>query len=156
MEIREIKVKSILGKSSICDYCINPYVGCEHACIYCYADYYTKKISKHKEEWGSFVDIKINADSILKKEIKKIKPSSVWISSLTDPYQPLELKYEITKKCIEILLKNDFFIIIQTKSSNVIRDLEIFKKYKNNVEIVFTITMLEENFRKIFAAIFIF
>jgi DNA repair photolyase len=143
MRVKEIKVKSILGKSSIGDYCINPYVGCMHACIYCYADYYTKKFSRHQEEWGEFVDVKINAPEILIKEIGKKKKGIVYISSLTDAYQPLEAKYGITRKILEILARYDWPVIIQTKSTSVLRDLDVLKKF-NNIEVGLTIISLEE------------
>jgi len=143
MKIREIKVNSILGKSSIGDYCINPYVGCMHACIYCYADYYTKKNFKHLEEWGEFVDVKINAPEVLLKEIVKKKKGAVYISSLTDAYQPLEAKYGITRRILEILARYDWPVIIQTKSSLILRDLDILKKF-SNVEVGFTIISLDE------------
>jgi len=144
MIVKEIKVNSILGKSSIGDYCINPYVGCMYACVYCYADYYTKKFSRHQEEWGEFVDVKINVPEVLLKEIGKKKRGIVYISSLTDAYQPLEAKYGITRKILEILASYDWPVIIQTKSSLVLRDLDILKKF-SNVEVGFTIISLDEN-----------
>ncbi|MEM5834231.1 MAG: radical SAM protein [Candidatus Aenigmatarchaeota archaeon] len=149
MQVKEIKCKSILNRSKLADYCINCYVGCEHACVYCYAEYYTKKYTQHKEEWGRFVDVKINSPEILRKEILNKKKGSVFLSSLTDPYQPLEKKYELTRKCLEILQRNNFSVCIQTKSSLVLRDLEILKKFKD-CEVGFTITTLEEKIRKNF------
>ena len=148
MIIREIKVKSILGKSSIGDYCINPYVGCQHSCIYCYADYYTRKFSKHEEEWGNFVDVKINAPEILLKEIVKKKKGIVYLSSLTDPYQPLEAKYKITRKILEILLRYNWPVVIQTKSSLILRDLDLLKRFKE-IEVGFTIISLSEISKKL-------
>ncbi|MEM5790753.1 MAG: radical SAM protein [Candidatus Aenigmatarchaeota archaeon] len=139
-----------MNKSKLANYCINCYVGCEHACVYCYASYYTKKYTKHKEEWGSFVDIKINTPEILMKEILRKKKGSVFISSLTDPYQPLEKKYKLTRKCIEILLRNNFSIWLQTKSSLVARDIDILKKFKENCEVGFTVITLNEKIREIF------
>ncbi|MGC8812197.1 MAG: SPL family radical SAM protein [Candidatus Aenigmatarchaeota archaeon] len=150
MEVREIRCKSLLNKSKLSDYCINCYVGCQHSCTYCYAEYYTKKYTKHKEGWGSFVDAKINAPEVLRKEILKKKKGSVFLSSLTDPYQPLEKKYELTRKCLEILLRNNFSVWVQTKSSLILRDLDIMKKFKERCEVCFTITSLNENFRKVF------
>ncbi len=144
MGIDEIKVNSILGKSSIGDYCINPYVGCMHACVYCYADYYTRKFSKHEEEWGEFVDVKINTPEVLLKEIGKKRKGIVYISSLTDAYQPIEAKYGITRKILEILARYDWPIIVQTKSSLVLRDLDLLKKF-SNVKVGFTIISLDEN-----------
>lgn len=150
MVIREIKCKSLLNKSKIEDYCINPYVGCQHACVYCYASYYTKKYSKHTEPWGSFVDVKINAFEVLRKEILKKKKGSVYVSSLTDPYQPLEKKYELTKKCLEILLRNNFSVCVQTKSFLITRDIDLFKKFKEKCEVGLTITCFDEKVKEIF------
>jgi len=144
MKIREIKVNSIIGKSSIGDYCINPYVGCLHACIYCYADYYTRKFSNHEEGWGEFVDVKINAPEVLLKEITKKKKGTIYISPLTDAYQPIEAKYRITRKILEILARYDWPIIIQTKSSLVLRDLDVLKMF-TKVKVGFTIISLDGN-----------
>jgi DNA repair photolyase len=149
MIVREIRCKSLLNESQLADYCINPYVGCEHACKYCYASYLTKKFTQHSEPWGEFVDVKINAPQILRKEVLKKKRGKVFLSSLTDPYQPLEKKYQLTRKCLEVLLKHQFPIIIQTKSSLVLRDLDLLKKFKD-CEVGFTITTLDESVRKIF------
>ncbi|MEM5772849.1 MAG: radical SAM protein [Candidatus Aenigmatarchaeota archaeon] len=149
MIVKEIKCKSLLNESQLADYCINCYIGCEHGCKYCYADSITKRFSLHKEPWGEFVDVKINAPEILRKEILKKKKGKVFLSSLTDPYQPLEKKYQLTRKCLEILLKHQFPIIIQTKSALILRDLDLLKKFKN-CEVGFTITTLDEEIRKKF------
>jgi len=149
MIVKEIKCKSLLNKSQLADYCINCYVGCSHGCKYCYATSITKKFSPHKEMWGEFVDVKVNAAEILKKEIGKKKKGKVFLSSLTDPYQPLERKYQLTRRCLEILLQHKFPIIIQTKSSLVLRDLDLLKKFES-CEVGFTITSLNEKVRKDF------
>ena len=149
MKIREIFCKSLLNKSAICDYCINPYVGCQHGCLYCYAEYYTKKYTNHEEPWGSFVDVRINAPQVLSREILKKKRGSIYISSLTDAYQPLEKKYKITRKILEVLIPLDFSIVIQTKSCLVLRDIDLLKQFKE-CEVGFTITTLDEKIRKIF------
>jgi DNA repair photolyase len=133
----------------LADYCINPYVGCQHACKYCYADSITRRFSKHKEPWAKFLDVKVNALEILRKEVLRKKKGTVFISSLTDPYQPLEKKYELTKKILKILLRNNFSVCIQTKSSLVIRDIDLLKKFKE-CEVGLTITTLDENIRKNF------
>ena len=148
MKIVEIKVKKILGESKITDYTINPYIGCQHSCFYCYSKHYTRKFLKEKEEWGKFVYVKVNAAKILEKEIRKKKKGSVYLSSLTDPYQPIEKKYKITREILDVLAKNNWKVIIQTKSSLVLRDLDILKKFEE-IEVGFTITTLNENLRKI-------
>lgn len=89
MNIKEIHSKSILSSSQGYDYVINPYVGCQHECSYCYATF-MKRFTGHKESWGDFVDVKINAPELLKDEITKKKQGTVWVSGVTDPYQPLE------------------------------------------------------------------
>jgi DNA repair photolyase len=146
MLVNEIFCKSILSRSRLygCDFSINPYRGCEHACIYCYAPY----ILREQREWGSFVDVKVNAPEILVKDMLKAKRGVIYISSVTDPYQPLEKKYELTRKILEILKDTKFFVSIQTKSSLVLRDIDLLKKM--DCEVGFTITSLDENARKVF------
>jgi DNA repair photolyase len=148
MIIKEVHVKTILSKSKVFDYTTNPYVGCIHGCTYCYARF-IKRFTNHQEPWGKFVDVKINAPELLKKEIKKKRKGKVWISSICDPYQPLERKYKLTKACLEILLKYNWPIIIQTKSDLVLRDIDLLKEFKE-VEVGITITTASENIRKIF------
>ena len=108
-----------------------------------------KRFSSHKENWGEFVDVKINAPELLSQEIKEKKKGRVWISGVCDPYQPVEKKYELTKKCLEILQKNNWPVVIQTKSPLVLRDLELLKKFQE-IEVGFTITTDDEEIRKIF------
>ncbi|MEN6621604.1 MAG: radical SAM protein [Smithella sp.] len=148
MKIKKIKAKSILSKSQIYDYALNPYVGCQHDCIYCYAKF-MKRFTGHKEKWGEFVDIKINAPDLLAHEVKRKKKGRVWISGVCDPYQPLEKKYTLTERCLEVLVQNNWPITIQTKSALVIRDIEILKK-ANEIEVGFTITTADEEIRIIF------
>ena len=148
MIVEEVYAKTILSKSKVFDYTINPYIGCEHGCTYCYARF-MKRFTDHKEEWGRFVDVKVNAASLLQHEIKKKRPGKVWISGVCDPYQPLEKKYELTKRCLEILLKHGWPVTIQTKSHLVLRDVESLKKF-DEIEVGLTITTADENIRKIF------
>jgi len=148
MIVKEIYAKSILSKSRVFDYTVNPFVGCEHGCTYCYARF-MRRFAGHKEAWGEFVDVKANAISLLKNEIKNKKVGRVWISGVCDPYQPLEKKYELTKGCLEILLKHGWPVTIQTKSPLVLRDMESLRKF-NEIEVGLTITTADENIRKIF------
>ena len=148
MNIREIRAQNILSKSQIYDYALNPYVGCRHSCVYCYAKF-MKRFSGHKEPWGKFVDVKINAPELLEREVRKKKVGRVWISGVCDPYQPLERKYMITRKCLGILAEVGWPFTIQTKSPLVLRDLEIIRRSKD-AEVCFTITTADERIRKIF------
>lgn len=150
MIVEEIYAKTILSKSKVFDYTINSYIGCEHGCTYCYARF-MKRFTDHKEEWGKFVDAKVNSASLLQGEIKKKKPGVVWISGVCDPYQPLEKKYELTKRCLEILLAYGWPVTVQTKSPLVLRDVKTLRKF-DEIEVGLTITTADENVRKIFEA----
>lgn len=150
--IKEIKVKSVLTKSGIpgADYCINPYVGCIHGCRYCYATF-MKRFTNHTEPWGGFVDVKINAAEVLEKQLKRSEKGSVIISSVTDAYQPIEARYKITRKCLEILLQHQhrFSVDILTKSPLVLRDIDLIKRFKD-IYVGITITTDDEGMRKVF------
>jgi len=148
MNVKEIQSKTILSASKIYDYVINPYVGCQHGCSYCYARY-IKKFTGHLEPWGLFVDVKINAAELLRAEIKKKKRGRVWISGLCDPYQPLEAKYELTRKCLEILAANGWPVTIQTRSPLVLRDLDILKGAKD-LEAGLSVTTADDKIRMLF------
>jgi DNA repair photolyase len=148
MNVREIQAKAILSTSKIYDYVINPYVGCQHACSYCYARF-MKRFTGHKEAWGEFVDVKINAPDLLKIEIKKKKPGKIWISGVCDPYQPLEAKYRLTRRCLEILALYDWPVVVQTRSPLVLRDTDILKEIKN-LEVGFSIPTADDKIRKLF------
>jgi DNA repair photolyase len=81
------------------DYCVNPYVGCLHACRYCYATF-MKRFTDHGEPWGSFVDIKTNAPVLLERQLKRARRGRVMLSSVTDAYQPVESKAGLTRQCL--------------------------------------------------------
>ncbi len=144
--IKEINVKSALSPSKLpgLDYALNPYRGCMHACVYCYAP---SVIRWDKGRWGELVEVKINLPRILSKELRTKKKGVVGIGTVTDPYQPAEKKYEITRRCLELLLMHDFPVCIQTKSSLVLRDMELLKKF-SNIEVGVTLTALDESVRE--------
>lgn len=150
MIIKEIIAKKILTKSRIegISYCINPYIGCQHSCRYCYARF-MKKFTGHKENWGEFLDIKINAPMLLQKQIIKIPIGKISLSTVTDPYQPIEKKYNLTRQCLEILKLYNFPISILTKSTLVIRDIDLFNSF-NDLEVGLTITTDNEYISKLF------
>jgi len=148
MKIREITAKSILSRSQVSDYAVNPYVGCQHACVYCYAKF-MKRFTGHRESWGEFVDVKINAPELLAREVLKKKVGRVWISGVCDAYQPLERKFRLTRKCLEVLVDNGWPVTVQTKSPLVLRDIDILTRARN-IEVGFTITTADERMRKIF------
>ncbi|MDD5648251.1 MAG: radical SAM protein [Dehalococcoidia bacterium] len=148
MIVREVTAKSILSVSQIYDYVINPFTGCQHACSYCYARF-MKRFTGHKEPWGEFVDVKINAPDLLQKEIARKKPGRVWVSGVCDPYQPLELKYELTRQCLIILRQHKWPVTVQTRSPLVLRDIDILKEMRG-LEVGLTITTMYDGIRKMF------
>jgi DNA repair photolyase len=148
--VRDIECKSILTKSGITgvDYALNPYVGCAHGCVYCYA-VFMKRFTDHDEEWGTFVDIKVNAPEVLNRQLRRAKPGNISFGTVTDAYQPLEREYGVTRACLEALLDHPLPVSILTKSALVQRDLDLIKKL-NDVEVAFTITTLDEEVRSRF------
>lgn len=148
MIVKEIEAKTILSKSRIYDYALNAYVGCSHDCRYCYAKF-MKRFTGHREPWGEFVDAKVNAPELLAREIGKKKKGRVWISGVCDAYQHLEKKYQLTRRCLAILVENDWPITIQTKSPLVLRDIDLLKRAKD-CEVGFTITTADEKVRAMF------
>lgn len=150
-----IKVAEITCKSAIgpCGFpggglAINPYIGCEHACGYCYARF-IKRFTGHTEPWGSFVDVRKNSAKFLAIQMRnpKLHHQQIYISSMTDPYQPLEEEYELTREIIKVLINYDNPVSIMTKSTLVLRDLDLIKQLKEK-DVNFTITTLDEKWRK--------
>lgn len=150
MRIKEINAKKILTTSRISEqmYSLNPYIGCQHSCKYCYATF-MKRLTNHKENWGNFIDIKTNSPHLLKKELQKAKRWEVMLSSVTDPYQSIERKYALTRKCLEILLKYQFPVSILTKSPLVLRDIDLLVQFEN-LEVGLTITTDDDKIKGIF------
>jgi DNA repair photolyase len=149
MKIKEVQCKSAIGK---CGFpggglAINPYVGCSHSCLYCYARF-IKRFTGHTEEWGSFVDARTNIVDILNKQLRssKYEGERIFIGTVTDPYQPIEKKYKLTRGILQSLVDYKNPISILTKSDLVLRDTDLLKKMKD-VDISFTISTLDEKWK---------
>lgn len=150
IKIREIECKSAIGK---CGFpggglAINPYVGCGHGCVYCYARF-IKRFTGHEEKWGSFADARMNIAEALKKQMRSVKyqGQQIYIGTVTDPYQPIEKKYQLTRKVLKVLLDCSNPVSILTKSDLVLRDVDLLKKFKD-AEVNFTINTLDERWKK--------
>jgi DNA repair photolyase len=132
MEAKEILAKSVLTRSRIpgVEYCVNPYVGCAHGCRYCYAAF-MKRFTGHAEPWGEFLDAKVNAVHLLRRQLRRAKPGRVLLSSVTDPYQPAERSHRLTRGCLEALLEFRFPVTILTRSPLVLRDLDLFTRFRD-------------------------
>lgn len=143
--VKKITTNDYLTKSNLpdCDYVINPYVGCTHACKYCYASF-MKRFTNHKEPWGSFIDVKRCAKPI---NLDKLKHKKVFLSSVTDCYNSFEAEYEITKNILEQLVNVDCELNISTKSKLILRDLALLKQMKN-LTVAMSVNTLDDKFRQ--------
>jgi DNA repair photolyase len=148
MILREIYARSILSKSQVFDYVVNSYIGCQHGCTYCYARF-MRRFTGHKEPWGEFVDVKINAPDLLKHEIDRRLLGRVWVSGVCDPYQPVEKTCELTRRCLEILVHYGWPITVQTKSPLVLRDIDLLRR-SDKIEVGLSVTSADDEIRKLF------
>ncbi|MFX0183303.1 MAG: radical SAM protein [Candidatus Hodarchaeota archaeon] len=147
MKINFRQAKSIITKSTIptIDYVINPYIGCQHGCIYCYAEFMIRFTGHKGDRWGEFLDIKeFNADKI---KPEKYQGKKIVLSTVTDPYLPLEKKYQNTRQILERLVGTKAIISILTKSKLVVRDIDLFKKF-NEIEVGISISTLDTTFAR--------
>jgi DNA repair photolyase len=150
MKRREITVKSILTRTGIegFDYCINPYIGCEHGCTYCYASF-MKRFTGHHEPWGMFLDAKMNGPDLLEKQLKNKREGSVLVGTVTDPYQPAEEQYRITRGCMEALKDSPLEVNILTRSPLCLRDMDIFEGF-GHIEVGVSVSTDREEMRALF------
>lgn len=144
LRIREIEVKSILSKSNlpVCEYSVNPYVGCTHACRYCYACF-MKRFTGHTEPWGEFLDVKVWPAI---KDPQKYAGRELFIGSVTDPYLPQEKIYGRTRALLEQLQGSGAKLSIATKSDLILRDLDLIKTFPD-ARVSWSINTLDEDFK---------
>ena len=157
-EIKEIEAKGILSKCGIpgIDFVVNPYIGCRFGCKYCYASFMGRFVGKKVADWGEYVYPKINAPELLKQEIERKLPDKgkgkeVFFSSVTDPYQGLEAKYRLTRRCLEVLADWGFAgtLSVLTKSNLVTRDIDILKRFQQAV-VGLTVTSVDDGISRYF------
>ncbi len=124
LEVRESRCSTLvhpLTYGSSTEYTVNLYKGCSHGCVYCYAP----SLTHDERRWGSYVDVKVNAPAVLRRELRGLRKDVVFLSSASDPYQPVEAKYRITRHCLEVLHANRFPVSVLTRSPLVLRDLDL-------------------------------
>ncbi len=144
MVINEILAKSVLTKSNlpVSDYSVNPYVGCTHACKYCYASF-MKRFTNHSEPWGDFLDVKYWPEI---KNPRKYSGKDMFFGSVTDPYLPQEETYRRTRAILEQLQGSGIKLSIQTKSDLVLRDIDLIRTFPG-ARVGFSINTLDESFK---------
>jgi DNA repair photolyase len=150
--VHEIACKGLLNPSGIpgIDYTVNPYTGCSHACAYCYARFMARHTA-HGLPWGAFCDPKTNAPEVLAKEVRRKPPGRVSLSTVTDPYQPAEARYGLTRRLLEILADSGFTVSLLTKSDLVLRDLDVLSRFPpGTVEVGFSLNSSDDAVRRAF------
>ena len=142
--IREIETKSVITKTDIpvCDYAVNPYVGCTHGCKYCYASF-MKRFTNHPEEWGTFLDVKYWPAI---RHPEKYAGKELFFGSVTDPYNPQEETYRRTRSLLEQLQGSGVKLSIQTKSDLVLQDINLINTFPD-ARVGFSINTLDETFK---------
>ena len=146
-QVQLVSCKSALSSTSLpgLEYSLNPYRGCGHDCAYCYAPCILRIPRK---EWGTHIEAKENIAGILGKELSRKKPGVVGLSTVTDPYQPIEQEFRLSRRCLEQFIDTEFPVHIQTKSSLVTRDLDLISTLRN-AQVMMTITTLHDDERKL-------
>lgn len=144
--VREAPCKTILGKSGISDYSLNCYGGCAHACAYCYARF-MQRFHPHVEPWGGYVDVKVNAVEVLDKQLRRLPPGDVFVSSACDGWQPIERERKLTRECCRLLVQHGFQVNALTKSALILRDLDIFSG--SSAQIGVTVTTLDQRLARL-------
>lgn len=144
IDVKELKVKTVLTKSNlpIAGYSINPYVGCTHACRYCYARF-MKRFTGHTEPWGTFLDVKYWEPI---KNPYRYDGKTMIIGSVTDAYNPMEAEFCRTRAFLKEMQGAKINLIITTKSDLVLRDLDLIQTFPSPM-ISWSINTLDENFK---------
>ena len=130
------------------DYTLNPYMGCAFACTYCYAASFARS-QDLRDSWGSWVVVKNNAVEKLKRMRTDLRDKTIYMSSVTDPYQLVERRLELVRELLEILAERGARLVVQTRSPLVLRDIDIFLRFEH-VRINMTVTTDSEEVRKVF------
>lgn len=136
MRVIEMEARSALVTSGLggVDYVVNPYTGCRFGCAYCYATFMSRYVSEPVEEWGNYVYVKRNIVELFERELARMKPErrmrSIFISSVTDPYQGAEAKYKLSRGVMTALARERYPgpVAVLTKSPMVLRDIDLFSQ----------------------------
>lgn len=150
---RDILTKAT-GFMSEYDYTLNPYAGCGFGCSYCYAAFFAYR-EADGESWGEWVRVKANAAALLgRRKVGDLDGKLIYMSNVTDPYQPVERKLGLTRRLLEIMAeRHKVRLVVQTRSQDVVRDIDLFRAIEANggrVQVNMTITTDDDDVRKAF------
>jgi len=151
--VTEIEAKSILTPQKVgslashFDYSLNPYAGCSFKCSYCYVPSFPS--ARHQpEDWGEWVEVKVNAAALIRRDRTKVFGSKIFFSSATDPYQYLELKYRLTRSCLQELLRyHPAQLVMHTRSHLILQDIDLLKQFGDRLSVGVSITTDDDNIR---------
>lgn len=146
-EVQEVTVKTALTRCALPGepWSLNPYMGCAHDCVYCYVPDVAKV---ERERWGSYVVVKRNLPTVLAKELKAKEPRPVFLSSATDPYQPAEGVYEVTRRSLRLLQRSGWPVRVLTRSPLVRRDLDLLTRIED-LKVGMSVPTLDESARRV-------
>jgi len=146
-KIFKVKAKSIFTRTKIpgAKWVINQYVGCQHSCLYCYAKFMCRWRPENYGKWGNWIEVKINAPELVKD---KYVDDWAYMSSVSDPYQPIEKQLKLTRRILKNLDKR-IKLSILTKSDLILRDMDVLRKFEN-LEVGLTINSFNGELKKVF------
>ena len=152
--VREIAVDRLLMPEGRDQYYINPYVGCMIACPFCYvidrADFSRRLEGQPQLPWGRYLDVKVNAAEVLRRETRGVRGGIVRMSPIvTDPYQPAERRYRITRQCLEVLVETPLCPVVLTRAPRILEDLGLLRRFPKAL-VGFSIPTDDDAMRRIF------
>jgi DNA repair photolyase len=139
------------------DFTLNPYSGCSFGCAYCYAAFFSRD-AEQRDNWGYWVTVKENAVELLERRLKRrpdfLDGKLIYMSSVTDPYQPVERELNLTRRVLEIMAeRHKPRLVVQTRSPDVVRDIDLYQQIEANggrVQVNMTVTTDDEDVRRTF------
>ena len=147
---REVEVKGALNevRGMPFEWSLNPFLGCAHACHYCFSRAYHARYREKNvgSDFDSNIEVRVNIADVLRKELRRPREGSLAIGTATDPYQPIEGKYKLTRRCLEALVDHPMPTSIVTKGPLVVRDVDVLKKLdeKTDLTVYFSVPCVDE------------
>src|SRR5206468_5347597 len=126
----------------------NPYIGCSFGCAYCYAMFLPQN-RRPREDWGKWFQAKVNAVELARKQAPKVARQALYLSSVTDPYLPVERSLELTRGILEVLIAQQPRLLVQTRGPLVVRDLDVLRQFRA-VRVNMSIPTDSEAIRQVF------
>ncbi len=152
-QVKEVEARSILtpqkvgSLSGAYDFSLNPYAGCAFGCSYCYVPKFPNARHEYME-WGRWVEVKVNAPELIARDRLKVFGSNIFFSSATDPYQYLELKYRLSRRCLQELLRyQPAKITMHTRSHLMLQDLHLLKAFGDTLQVGVSFTTDDDKVR---------